>query len=736
MKILMATMGLDIGGAETHIVELSKALQGRGHQVVVVSNGGVYVPEITAAGIRHYNAPMHRRGFGEMRQSRAILADVIAKEKPDVVHAHARIPAFLCGRLHKKMGFPFVTSCHGVYQVSGVLKLLSNWGERTLAVSEDIRDYLMEQYGVPEEHIALTINGIDTNKFSPAVSREKVRREFSLGDAPVIGHVSRLDSASSLAARQLIEIAPRLDQAIPGVRVLITGGGDVFEELSARAREVNAEMGRDCLVLTGPRTDINELVAACDLFVGVSRAALEAMSACKPTVLSGAQGHTGLFVPDLLDKAVDTNFCCRTDPTATEDRLLADITAAMALSPGEKAELGAHGRRVVAEYYSVDRMAQDALDIYDQVRRRKYRVVMSGYYGFANAGDDAILESIRQAIRAASDEVAVTVLSNDPALTQKQYGMDSVPRFQVWKVFRALRRSDALLSGGGSLLQDTTSTRSLLYYISVIRCAQWLGKPVMLYANGIGPVRKPTNRRRVKKVVEDAALVTLRDRSSARELEEMGADRADLRVTADPVFHLSPAPEERSLELRRLAGLPEGKPFVAVSVRDWPNTDAFQHELARLCDHLRQTHGLEALFLLMQPSRDAEATRRVRQAMAEPSYCLDAPCTPRELMGVLGGAKLCLAMRLHTLIFAARMAVPSMGLVYDPKVASYLEELDLPSAGHVENFDGAEAIRRADTLLADYDGVLARLKDKSAQLTRAAGENERLLLDLLEKTKH
>jgi polysaccharide pyruvyl transferase WcaK-like protein len=104
-------------------------------------------------------------------------------------------------------------------------------------------------------------------------------------------------------------------------------------------------------------------------------------------------------------------------------------------------------------------------------------------------------------------------------------------------------------------------------------------------------------------------------------------------------------------------------------------------------------------------------------------------------MGVLGQARLCLAMRLHTLIFAARMAVPAMGLVYDPKVASYLEELDLPAAGDVERFDGAEAIRRADALMENYDQVLARLRKKSAQLSRAAGENERLLLELLEKTK-
>ena len=151
MKILMATMALDIGGAETHIVELTKELQRQGHEVVVVSNGGVYVPEILAAGARHYNAPLHRRAVGDMRRAYGVLKDVVRKEQPDIVHAHARIPAMLCGQLAKREKFPFVTSCHGVYQISGVLRALSDWGERTLAVSEDIRDYLMKEYHIPEE---------------------------------------------------------------------------------------------------------------------------------------------------------------------------------------------------------------------------------------------------------------------------------------------------------------------------------------------------------------------------------------------------------------------------------------------------------------------------------------------------------------------------------------------------------------------------------------------------------
>ena len=134
----------------------------------------------------------------------------------------------------------------------------------------------------------------------------------------------------------------------------------------------------------------------------------------------------------------------------------------------------------------------------------------------------------------------------------------------------------------------------------------------------------------------------------------------------------------------------------------------------------------------MQPARDREATARVRSLMAEPSHLLDLPCTPRELMAVLGQAKLCLAMRLHTLIFAARMAVPCVGLVYDPKIASYLRELDMPSAGDVEHFDGAQAAACVDRLMADYQGTLSRLREQAERLARAAAENERLLLELLE----
>ena len=263
--------------------------------------------------------------------------------------------------------------------------------------------------------------------------------------------------------------------------------------------------------------------------------------------------------------------------------------------------------------------------------------------------------------------------------------------------------------------------------------ARMLGKPVMLYANGIGPVRKDINRSRVRKAVEQAAAVTLRDHSSAQELREMGVNRPDLVVTADPVFRLESAEPARAKELLLQTGLPEGRDFVAVSVRDWEAAKNFPGGLAALCDHLRREYDAEVLFLLMQPEVDRGMTEAVRKEMQEHSYVLDVPTTPREMMAVLGQAKLCLAMRLHTLIFAARMAVPTLGLVYDPKVASFLQELELPSAGDVEHFDAKAAIAAADGLMGDYDNVLARLRELSGRMEQATRENVSQLLRLLEQ---
>ena len=332
MRILMATMGLDIGGAETHIVELSKCLKAQGHDVLIASNGGIYVPEIEAVGIRHYSVPMHRRDVRCMMRSRQLLERIIRQERPDIVHAHARIPAFLCGTLQRKLRFPFVTTAHWVFDSRGMVRYLTNWGQRTIAVSEDIRDYLIREYSLPPEHITVTVNGIDTDKFSLIGPGEEILTELGLDSSkPVVCHVSRLDEDRALVAGQLVSIAGELDRAVPGIQILIAGGGNTFERIRGQADEVNRKLGRTCIVMTGPRSDVNRIVAAGDLFVGVSRAALEAMSAAKPVILAGNEGCQGLFSPDQLERAREGNFCCRGFPLPEPEQLRDAVLAALSL---------------------------------------------------------------------------------------------------------------------------------------------------------------------------------------------------------------------------------------------------------------------------------------------------------------------------------------------------------------------------------------------------------------------
>lgn len=132
-KVLIASMSLDLGGAETHIVELCLKLQSRGLEVVAVSSGGIFVERLQRAGIRHIEAPLHSRSPSSMLQARKILAEILRKEQPDIVHAHARIPAFLLSSLCKKQGIALVTTVHGSYAVSLPLRLLTRWGCKCLA---------------------------------------------------------------------------------------------------------------------------------------------------------------------------------------------------------------------------------------------------------------------------------------------------------------------------------------------------------------------------------------------------------------------------------------------------------------------------------------------------------------------------------------------------------------------------------------------------------------------------
>ena len=135
------------------------------------------------------------------------------------------------------------------------------------------------------------------------------------------------------------------------------------------------------------------------------------------------------------------------------------------------------------------------------------RVVISGYYGFANAGDEAMLAAIVGSLKDIIPDVSITVITGNCRMTRENHNVQAVHRLNFFAIAAAIRRCDILISGGGSLLQDVTSTRSLYYYLLVMRIALFFHKPVMLYAQGIGPVRGEKARQAVRQVLQQATVI-------------------------------------------------------------------------------------------------------------------------------------------------------------------------------------------------------------------------------------
>lgn len=739
MKILVALMSLNIGGTETHVLELAKELNKLGHEVILASNGGVYVPELEKCGIRHVSVPMNQRSIPLMLRSLRLLRRTIRQEQPDLVHAHARIPAFLCGILQKRMGFPLLTSAHGMFEVTPILKRITNWGDRTVAVSKDLKAYLMENYQVPADQIHVTINGINTDQFSPGGAHEALRQELGLGSGPVVMLVSRLDTPSTYSSRCLVAVTPELLRRFPDAEVVIVGGGDQEEALRRQAGEVNRCCGRTAVHMTGSRTDVDQLLSLATVFVGVSRAALEAMSEAKPVILAGNpdydQGYLGIFTPEKLDAARETNFCGRGCDPVTQDALLRDLTALLSMDSQQRQALGDFGRQVILEEYSVARMTQDYLDAYDKLLHptKAIRAVISGYYGYGNLGDDAILKAIAGQLGALSQPVRLTVLSRQPEQTRTEYGLPAVGRFSPLGVLRALRKSDLLISGGGSLLQDKTSNRSLWYYLSVIRLAQIMKKPVFLYANGIGPIQRPRNRRAVQKCIQNCDAVTLRDQDSLAELQALGVTRTDVRVTADPAFTLTPAANGR--EILTKLGIPPERKVLGVSVRRVRDMEGAPEQFALLCDRLSREQDLAILFLVMQDQRDEEISRQIMERMTEPAWLLQTPADPGAMLGTIGCMEALVSMRLHTIIFAASQRIPAVGCVYDPKISAFLKLFHMPSCGTPGEMRADAAFGVVKELLEQRQSHVQALEQCVAPLEKAAWETPELLEELL-KQKH
>lgn len=302
------------------------------------------------------------------------------------------------------------------------------------------------------------------------------------------------------------------------------------------------------------------------------------------------------------------------------------------------------------------------------------RVVLSGYFGFHNIGDEAILYSMIRALKEVDPSIEIVVLSNDPTFTAKQYGVEAVNRWKIGEVMDALRSSDGLISGGGSLLQDKTGGKSVIYYTGVMHLAKMLRKPIFIYAQGMGPIDQKKNQWLTKFALNRVNHITVRDEDSRKLLKKMGVTKK-IDLVPDPVIALADQPfhnewfEQQNFTL----------PVITVSVRNWPSNYPFEEEIADALDKLAR-RNFTIVFLPMHGIEDDEASRRVLEKMQSDAYIAPYDMSVEEKIGVTSLSHFVVGMRLHALIFATITNTPFVAISYDPKIDAFSKQTNQPVA--------------------------------------------------------
>lgn len=330
------------------------------------------------------------------------------------------------------------------------------------------------------------------------------------------------------------------------------------------------------------------------------------------------------------------------------------------------------------------------------------RIVLSGYFGFHNLGDEAILESVCENLRCVAPGTLIQALVKTPFATGEA-PFTPVPRMSPLAIWRALRNADLFISGGGSLLQDVTGPGSVPYYLSILEMARLAGVPRMILAQGVGPLASPWSRRLVGQVVSGVDVVTVRDQASADLLVACGVPPDRIALTVDPVLGMAPHSGATALRLLEGWGLNVDKPIIAISIRPWKSW--LEKQLKSFSAVLAQCAlAWDAQILLLPFHKPADDWM-----LDELAQCLNArpesqrPCvklatddlTAKDMLAVLQAVDLLIGMRLHALIMAAAVHTPALGIVYDPKIAAFAEQAQMPTMPSVESLGDSETLGQA-----------------------------------------
>ena len=681
MKVIHLISGGDSGGAKTHVLSLLQNLNKTITAQLVCFRDGPFAQEARSLGI-----PTMICGGNNILRTRRQLTEYIRQGGYEIIHCHGSRANMIGALLRHPTGVPVVTTVHSDYKLDYMGRPLSHltfgninaWALRQLdyriGVSDAMVDLLIQR-GFPPDRFYAIYNGID---FTPAPNQgDRLEYLRSLGadvdqNSVVVGIAARLNPVKDMST--LIRGFAAGYAQCPRLRLVIAGDGEEREKLGDLAKELGVE--HQVTFAGWISGGMDRFYSALDIN------ALTSLSETFPYALTeGARFHLATVstavggIPYLIDQDVNGYLF-----TPGDWQSLGKYLAALGNDDALRRDMGEKLYQKASTQFSIQRTVDTQLHIYQEILRRHSRpkmardgVVICGAYGRGNAGDDAILEAILQEMRSLDPDMPMTVLSKNPKSTRLTYRVQAVHRanFPAWH--RAMHHAKLYINGGGSLIQDVTSRRSLWYYLHNIQTAKRCGCKVQMYGCGIGPVIRESHRKMAARVLNaNVDAITLREPDSLEELRAMGVDKPEILLTADPALTLRQAPEDQTDSVLLRVGIPPHGRYICFALRRWKGFEGKAPLFSKAAEYAYRTYGLTPVFAAVEKHLDPGANQMAARGLSVPHYFLNDAGSAGTIIGALSRMEIVVSMRLHALIFAAGQGIPLAGVVYDPKVSAFL----------------------------------------------------------------
>jgi len=681
MKVIHLISGGDTGGAKTHVHSLLQGLNKHIKADMVCFTDGPFVEEARQLGIS-VDVIKYRNLISVLKP----LRKKIVEGGYDIIHCHGA-RGNLMGTLMKYLtGLPVVTTVHSDPKLDYMGRPLSRlvygtlnaWALRRIpyhiGVSDAMVNMLIDRGFNPQLAYAI-YNGLNFDLPEPPMTRSIYLTSLGLDwpeDSVIVGIAARLNPVKDIPT--LLRGFAAAYKKQPKLRLIIAGDGQDEAMLKALAQELGvakevcfAGWVSDTLSFYNA-LDINALTSLSETF---PYALTEGARFSLPTVATRVGG-----VPYLIEHGV-TGLLLE----ARDHETLARHLAALAADPNLRRTLGTQLLHKAKTDFSLESTIRRQLEIYKKMLDHKKRpkrdgVVICGAYGRGNAGDDAILEAIVSEMRSIDPDMPITVMSRNPKATKLEHRVNSFFIFNLLKMYRSFRKAKLYINGGGSLIQDVTSSRSLFFYLYTLRSAKKRGANVMMYGCGIGPLLREQNIRLASRILSKYVdIITLREDDSLQTLREMHVKGPRISLSADPALTLKSAHEQRIVQIMQEEGLDPNESYLCLSMRPWANVESIIDAVAACADYAYEAYGMKTVFLPIELPIDLAVSEKVAAKMKHTPHIIRTRYTASETIGLMARMRAVMAMRLHALVFAATTGVPIAGIVYDKKVSGFIKYL-------------------------------------------------------------